>query len=355
MSDKTQSFSIEHQLAVIYEYAAKRGIEVIHVYADPGRSGLTISGRPGLQELISTVETGRANFNTLLVFDVTRWGRFQDPDESAHYEFICKRAGISVCYCAESFKNDGSPISSLEKGIKRLMAAERSRDLSNLVFAAQCRFIKMGYLNGSPYTLGLRRVPVKADGTRDAPLLRGERKRAVLDRVTLGAGPEEEIKIVREIFDWYVSEGLTFKAIANRLNERAIPCHTGRAWNIEVIKVLLRNEKYIGNIVYGMTTAKLRSSRKRTPETNWIREEGVIPAIVDPVVFAKAQQVRAERCRERTDGEMTDMLQAIFAKHGRLTDKLINKEPGAPSSNCSGQPIPDTTLSFSSVTAGANP
>jgi hypothetical protein len=31
----------------------------------------------------------------------SRWGRFQDADESAHYEFLCKSAGIPVHYCAE--------------------------------------------------------------------------------------------------------------------------------------------------------------------------------------------------------------------------------------------------------------
>jgi hypothetical protein len=36
---------------------------------------------------------------------VSRWGRFQDIDESAHYEFICKRSGLNVVYCAEQFEN----------------------------------------------------------------------------------------------------------------------------------------------------------------------------------------------------------------------------------------------------------
>lgn len=51
-------------------------------------------------------------------------------DESAHYEFICKRAGVRVAYCAEQFDNDGSLLSSIIKNIKRVMAAEYSRELS---------------------------------------------------------------------------------------------------------------------------------------------------------------------------------------------------------------------------------
>jgi len=51
--------------------------------------------------LIADVESGAADFNVILVYDVSRWGRFQDADESAYYECICKRAGINFAYCAE--------------------------------------------------------------------------------------------------------------------------------------------------------------------------------------------------------------------------------------------------------------
>jgi len=74
------------------------------------------------------VSADQADFEYILVYDVSRWGRFQDVDESAHYEFICKQAGIKVAYCAEQFDNDGSMISSIVKNIKRVMAAEYSRE-----------------------------------------------------------------------------------------------------------------------------------------------------------------------------------------------------------------------------------
>jgi hypothetical protein len=49
-----------------------------------------------------------ADFSIVLVYDVSRWGRFQDADESAYYEYRCRRAQIAVHYCAEPFQNDGS-------------------------------------------------------------------------------------------------------------------------------------------------------------------------------------------------------------------------------------------------------
>ena len=90
-------------------------------------AGIRLDGRDALQRLIADVEHGTADFETILVYDVSRWGRFQDADESAYYEYMCKRAGITVQYCAEQFDNDGSPVSTIVKGVKRAMAGEYSR------------------------------------------------------------------------------------------------------------------------------------------------------------------------------------------------------------------------------------
>src|SRR6185312_6246842 len=101
-----QKYSPKNQRAAIAAYAAERGITIVRSYADEGRSGLTIVRRDGLNELIQDVQQGRADFNCILVYDVSRWGRFQDVDESAYYEFICRRAGIAIHYCEEEFEND---------------------------------------------------------------------------------------------------------------------------------------------------------------------------------------------------------------------------------------------------------
>ncbi len=139
MSTEHQQYSTHNQQDKIEAYARSRNIDIVQIYADEGKSGLRIDGRAALQRLISDVETGKANFNVILVYDVSRWGRFQDADESAYYEYICRRAGIQVTYCAEQFENDGSPVSTIVKGVKRAMAGEYSRELSSKVFAGQCR------------------------------------------------------------------------------------------------------------------------------------------------------------------------------------------------------------------------
>ena len=150
MSTEHQQYSTENQGDKIRDYARQRGFEIVRTFADEGKSGLRIDGRQSLQRLIKEVESGNADFEVVLVYDVSRWGRFQDADESAYYEYICKRAEVSVQYCAEQFENDGSPVSTIVKGVKRAMAGEYSRELSVKVFAGQCRLIELGYRQGGP-------------------------------------------------------------------------------------------------------------------------------------------------------------------------------------------------------------
>jgi len=129
MSTDHQRYSTENQSLAIHAYAASHGMEIIRTYRDEGKSGLDISGRDALQQLISDVEKGQADFKVILVYDVSRWGRFQNTDESAHYEYLCTKAGVNLIYCAEPFENDGSSLTALYKGIKRSMAGEYSREL----------------------------------------------------------------------------------------------------------------------------------------------------------------------------------------------------------------------------------
>ncbi len=83
MSTEHQQYSTENQSDSIEKYAQARGMSIVRTYADHGKSGLNISGRTGLASLLHDVESGVADFVAVLVYDVSRWGRFQDADESA--------------------------------------------------------------------------------------------------------------------------------------------------------------------------------------------------------------------------------------------------------------------------------
>src|SRR5580658_4314122 len=90
MSTEHQQYSPENQSAAIQSYAESHGFTVVRTYSDPAKSGLLFKNRRGLRDLIQDV-TGEntAAYKAILVYDVSRWGRFQDTDEAAHYEFLC--------------------------------------------------------------------------------------------------------------------------------------------------------------------------------------------------------------------------------------------------------------------------
>src|SRR5262249_28173038 len=118
-----------------------------------------------LGDLLQDVQNGRADYSVVLVYDISRWGRFQDADESAYYEYICKRSNVRIHYCAEQFENDGSLPSSLMKTMKRTMAGEYSREVSVKGFAGQCRLFEFGVRQGGLGGLGvLREVSGRVGG-----------------------------------------------------------------------------------------------------------------------------------------------------------------------------------------------
>ena len=87
MSTEHQQYSTSNQMDVIREYAKKLGFTIVKEYSDQGKSGLNMEGRESLGQMLADVREGRAEYAVILVYDVSRWGRFQNPDESAFYEY----------------------------------------------------------------------------------------------------------------------------------------------------------------------------------------------------------------------------------------------------------------------------
>ena len=88
-STNLQGCSIETQLLRISDYAKRNGFEVLRYYSDEAKSGLTLRRRPALTSLLEIVRSRDADFAAILVYDVSRWGRFQEVDEGAFYEQLC--------------------------------------------------------------------------------------------------------------------------------------------------------------------------------------------------------------------------------------------------------------------------
>jgi DNA invertase Pin-like site-specific DNA recombinase len=282
--------------------------------------------------MIEDVQQGSVEYQCILVYDVSRWGRFQDADESAYYEYICKRSGIYVHYCAEQFENDGSPVSTIVKGVKRAMAGEYSRELSSKVFQGACRLIQLGFKQGGPAGFGLRRALINEKGEQKAILSMGEHKSLQTDRVVLVPGPAEEVETVRWMYSAFIREHKSEEEIARMLNERGIVTDFGRTWTRGTVHQVLTNEKYIGNNVYHRTSFKLKRKHVQNPEEKWIRRDRAFEGIVDPAEFSAAQTIILARSQRFSNQELLEKLRALLGKHGRISGIIIDEEEGFPSS-----------------------
>ena len=332
MSTEHQRYSTENQADAIKRYADERGYQIIRTYSDAGKSGLRIQGRAGLTQLIADIEAGQTAFKTVLVYDVSRWGRFQDADESAYYEYACKRAGISVEYCAEQFENDGSTMSTVVKGLKRAMAGEYSRELSQKVFAGQSRLIELGYRQGGAPGFGLRRMLIDEAGNMKGILSRGEHKSIQTDRVTLVPGPDDEIAVVNQIFRCFVRDGQSEAEIAANLNAKGVKTDLDRDWTPSVVRQVLSNEKYIGNNIWNRNSFKLKKRHVRNDPNNWVRAVGAFEAIVSTDLFEAARAIISSRSQRLSDEAMLEGLKETLEQHGFLSGFVINEAATLPSS-----------------------
>jgi DNA invertase Pin-like site-specific DNA recombinase len=332
-STDRQEYSTDNQSLVNRAYAAAHCMAIVRTYSDEARSGLVIDRRDALKQLIEDIETGNVDFKVILVYDVSRWGRFQDPDEAAYYEYICKRAGIRVIYCAEVFENDGSPYSALFKAMKRASAAEYSRDLSIKVHAGQMRLIKRGFRQGGSAGYGLSRQLVDQSGAAKGLLAPKQWKSIATDRVVLIPGPPDEVEIVRWIFTTFARQRKSLREIGRLLNERGLKNARGGLWQWHHVRQVLRNENYIGNIVWNRQSVKLKGRVVNNPPDQWVRTTGAIKPIIEQSLFDAAQAVLRERPKALTQEQKLAPLRRLLRKHGTLSMKLIYRSAGTPSAS----------------------
>ena len=333
MSTESQNYSIENQKKAIAKYAEEHGFEVVRSYEDPGVSGLSIQRRRGLKRLLQDVLENNSPFRVILVYDVSRWGRFQDVDEAAHYEFLCRSAGVQVIYCAEQFTNDGSFTSDLMKAIKRTMAGEYSRELSVKVSAGQRLMVARGFWMHSRAPYGMRRMLLSPSGKHKGVLERGDHK-LKSDRVTLVPGPNTEIAVVRKIFRSFLKRHGSdeFSRIANELNKLGLKYSTGRDWTRNEVRRVLTNPAYAGINVWGRRTKLLSGRIVENSHPTWTTCLNAFSSIISRQTFEKTQEVLAHWWRRRTDAELLAGLKELYRKHGKITRKLmLNSRIGGPS------------------------
>lgn len=291
-AEDKQENSVPLQREQTEVFANKYAIEIIHEEADEGKSGLSAS-RPGFERLFDewVLNPNSPQFDYVFVLDVTRWGRFQDPDEAAYWEMQCKKRGIRVIYISRGFPRDEERLlSSLETSIGRYMAAEYSRQLSDKVWHGSVKVSEQGFSAGGTAPYGYNRVLFDENHNRIGVLQSGAHKVIANQRVTFEPATDGTQDTVREIFDLFVNSWCQPQDIAELLNDKGVLSATGKLWDASKVMRVLGNETYTGTRVYNKTWGRLKQKHRKNPAEEWVRCIDAFEAIVDRKTFETAQE-----------------------------------------------------------------
>jgi DNA invertase Pin-like site-specific DNA recombinase len=329
MSTEHQRYSPDNQRAAIREYAARRGFHVVESYQDAGKSGLTLKGRPALKQMLADVLSGGQPYKAILVLDISRWGRFQDTDQAAYYEFMCREAGVAVHYCNEPFDNEGGTMASIVKHMKRVMAAEYSRELSMRVSRAQRQQARLGFKQGGEPPLGVRRQVVDEHGNPRFLMERGQRKALSTDKVIYVRGPAPEVALLRRVYRLFVEDELRLVDIERWLNKRGKTQPNGSPWTISSVRHLLCNELYRGRYVFGRLYNNLGNRRPAKTE-DWAIATVLEPLVSDQMFMGARARLEITTRRQLTDAQLIKGLARLLAETGELSRDVIRACPYLP-------------------------
>ena len=260
-----------------------RGFEIVRTYEDAARAGLRLDGRLSLRSSLPTSRSGRADFDVILVYDVSRWGRFQDADESAYYEYICRRARRRCPLLRRAIRerrqrdfHDAQRLEAI------LMAGEYSRELSVKVFHGQCRLVELGFHQGGAAGFWAAPHAPRPERTAERRVWPAASIRASRPIASSSCpGPPEEIEIVRWMY--LAFRGRRQDRIGDCQGiERTQACRptSARPWTRGTVHQVLTNEKYVGNNVYNRFRSSSKRSACSTRADMWIRANGAFEPII---------------------------------------------------------------------------
>ena len=330
-STDRQEKSLEDQRRDIFRFAAENGFGIVAEYVDDGVSGTSGETRKGFLEMLADAKSPACPWKHILTWDVKRFGRMSS-DEAGHYRWILKQSGVEVIYTSDGFT--GTSADKFLRFFKQEAARDESVTLSKAVIRGLVSLSDEGWWTGgqAPYGYDLgyydqtgslfqiaratdegEKLILDPEGQVIRKVPRGQKvKGSRAEHVRLIPGLSERVEVVRRVFAWYTgSSSLGFKAIADRLNQEGIPSPKGRGWALSSIRTLLRNEVYLGRIVFNRRSMgkfhRIANRReverdgcgKRRLEWNaredWLIHENAHEPLVDAVTFERARRIAKER------------------------------------------------------------
>ena len=288
-AEDKQENSVAIQRQHTEKFAREHNIEIIREEADEGETGL-LDTRPAFKRLFAEwIENKDAHFDYVFIYDVSRWGRFQDQNQGAYWEYVCKKNGKEVVYISMGFPTD--PLSaSLQIAVQRYMAADYSRQLSDKVFYGCVKISEQGYSTGGTAVYGMARLLLDVNKNPIRILKTGEHKQIANERVTFTPKEDETTETVREIFNLFVKEQYLIPDIVANLNQKGVLSANGKRWDKSKVIKILTDETYIGTRIYNKTWGRLKQKSYKNPRSKWVITPNAFKAVVDEQLFKDAQE-----------------------------------------------------------------
>jgi len=323
-----QENSVEIQREQVHAFADENSIEIIKEFADRGISGLSTEGRDGFNEMLDDYVVGnKADFQYVLVLDVSRWGRFQDTDLSSYYSGLCAKNGKRVIYTSIGFPKDDGLLHGLHMSIERYRAASYSKELSGKVWKGCAKIASGGYWAGGMPPYGMSRLLLDEQRNPLRVLRSGEHKAIHNQRVTLVPGDKDQVETIQRIFSAVADDDKRQDEIARMLNDERIQAPGGGYWNRSSVTAILRNEIYAGTMIWNKTSQKMKSPTHRNPPDEWVRRDDAFEAVVPRHLFQLVQEIldarEEEFARRYLDEEMLRQFALIHDRYGVVNGKLL--------------------------------
>lgn len=245
-SSAQREASIEQQVTVCKQFAAREGYNIVQIYSDRALTGRT-DRRPQFLQMIKDAREGR--FQAVLVYALDRFSR--DKYDSARYKHELRDCGVRVVSATEPISDNASGI--LVESVFEGLAAYYSAELAQKIRRGYEDNARKCLASGS-IAYGFRR---SADGHYEIM--------------------PDEAEIVREIFR-RVDAGESYADICRDLNQRGIKTRRGVPWNKSSFGTILHNQRYIGTYI-----------------SKYHVQEDAIPMIVDKDLFFQVQKVTESR------------------------------------------------------------
>jgi DNA invertase Pin-like site-specific DNA recombinase len=250
-----QEYSVEIQQEHVRKFAADHGVEIVKEFADRGVTGVVVDDRDAFNEMMRDYIHGpkREGLDYVLVYDVSRWGRFQKDDEAAHYSYECSSRGIGVVFSTMGFPKENDLFYNVYLNFERWRAAKYSQELSVKVWKGCSKIASYGYWAGGMPPYGMRRLLIDEQKKPVRVMERGEHKAIHNQRTILVPGSDSEVETIREIFKSFVNKHRQPEEIAAMLNDRQIPSPGKSTWTRSSVCAILTNEIYAGTMVWNKT------------------------------------------------------------------------------------------------------